>query len=80
MLLGAGLVGGLMWAPSVEARAPRPRTDGRRVPGSDSLRRMMVFSGNANKELAEEIAKVLGVRLGNVNVRGACRAGGARGR
>ena len=35
----------------------------------DRARRMMVFSGTANPELAEEVARQLGIELGNVKIR-----------
>ncbi len=36
---------------------------------TDRARRMMVFSGTANPELAEEVARQLGIELGNVKIR-----------
>lgn len=35
---------------------------------SDSGRRMMVFSGTSNRELAEDVARHLGIELGNVKI------------
>ena len=35
---------------------------------SDTGRRMMVFSGTSNRELAEDVAKHLGIELGNVKI------------
>ncbi len=35
---------------------------------SESGRRMMVFSGTSNRELAEDVAKHLGIELGNVKI------------
>lgn len=42
---------------------------------------MKMFTGNANKELAQEIASYLGISLGNITVRAAsCRRAGSVGR
>ena len=35
----------------------------------DQAKRMMVFAGTSNPELAEDVARQLGVELGNIKIR-----------
>lgn len=48
---------------------PHPLSRARRRAVADDLSTMKLFTGNANVELAREIADQLGVKLGNITVR-----------
>jgi hypothetical protein len=62
---GAGVEAGAATAPAAEAAAAAPARAAAVGTWSDNL---VVFSGNANPELAQEIAVLLGTSLGRITV------------